>query len=124
MAASVLPLFRAEYGRLIRRQLVLRFDVFAWLLFAQDEGVELTELGSIKDPDRLLYGLCFGAYLSHCQQTYTRPKLTRKRIERIVENLPRKKQLEIAQFIEGVRIFGRTPKEWGEGAATDGTKKK
>jgi hypothetical protein len=115
------PLFRAEYGRLIRRELLLRFDVLAWLNFAEAEGVELTALAEIKDADKVFNGLCFGAYLSECMRSYRKPKLSHKQVAKIVENLPRKKQTEIIAHIQQAKVFGRTPQEWAD---EQGSKKK
>jgi hypothetical protein len=118
---SPLPLFRAEYGRLIRRELLLRFDVLAWLNFAEAEGVELTALAEIQDADKVFNGLCYGAYLSECMRSYRKPTLTPKQVAKIVDNLPRKKQVEIIAHIQQNKVFGRTPQEWAE---EQGTKKK
>jgi hypothetical protein len=122
MAATVLPLFRAEYGRLIRRELVLRFDVLAWVWYAEDEGMGIEEVGK-SNPEQLIKGLCWAAYRSHCAQEYKRPTLTRKRLEYVIDNLPRKKSVELLQHIQGVKIFGKTPEEHAEAVGVDSKKK-
>jgi hypothetical protein len=124
MAASALALFRADYGRLVRRELVLCFDVLAWVWYAEDEGVGLQDIGK-QEPEKLIKGLCWAAYRSHeVGQAFRRPKLTRKQVEDIIDGLPRKKTLELYQHIQGTRIFGRTPEEYAAEVGMDEAKKK
>jgi len=120
---SPLPLFRVDYGRIRRRNLAMRFNVLAWIWYAEDEGLALDALGS-QDPDRLIIGLCWAAYRSECAARYKRPRLTRPQVEHIIDGLPSKEYRRLLTHINGTRIFGRTPEEYAADVAKGDTKKK
>ena len=72
------------------RQAGFSFSNATTLILAQNIGIELSELAKWAKENQTLYFLemLWAAYVSHCQETYTKPVFTKKKLAEGINKLP------------------------------------
>jgi len=71
---------------LIGRKLTFRFDIWAWFKTCELSGIEIHEMDKLTADQKALAWL-YAAYLSHCANTYKKPKHGYKFFDRYYRHL-------------------------------------
>jgi hypothetical protein len=80
------------------RQVGFSFNNHATLILAQNIGIELSKLQEWAKENKTLHfmEMMFAAYISHCRETYQKPKVTK---QKLIEGLNRLPEDELKKIV-------------------------
>lgn len=105
--------FKVLINRFKTRKVGFRFDMYAWLLVCEANGIEPHQLGNLAQ-DKLVSDLVYSAYVSYCTRERKKVKYNIDQLSDIMDKMTKSQSDQMAEEILRSKVFGKPISDWSE----------